>query len=128
MKMIEADVAGAAAPVAGNAMAGPVEADKPLDVHMQQGSWPRPLVAARRRRRHTRPRREAVPPGHLPARRASPAPDPRQPARPIARQTPCLEDRLLLAGTQLPRRAVRPTRAIAKRTQAATSLKPAMPP
>src|SRR5436190_13637949 len=109
-------------------MTGLVEAGELLDVDLQERAWSRPLVAAWRRQLRSRSAREAVPPEHLPDRRACPAHDPGQPAGPVPGLPARGQDRLLLERAQLPRRAARPTRTIVQGGRAAAAIEPAMPP
>jgi hypothetical protein len=66
-----------------------------LDVHVQEGAGPRPLIAAEALALATGAPGESVAVEHLPDRRAGPAAQSGQPARAEARLSSCPEDRLL---------------------------------
>ncbi len=121
-----------AAPVAGHAVSGPLEAHVLARVHVQEVAGAGPLVAVGRLARRPRRPREPGPAEHLPdgrVREASRAGDQaRAPARLLAAPADCsLELRRELA-----RRAVRPAGAIEqtrkRRPRLLARPQPAMPP
>ena len=118
--------------VAGDAVAGPLEARVLAGVHVQQITGARPLVAVGRLPGRLRWPRDPGPAQHLPDRRVAEAGRARDQARPPACLAATLADRLGELGRELPGRAMRPARAIKQTRQARPRLRaavePAMPP
>src|SRR5256885_4430296 len=102
-------------PVAGHAVTGLAKAPDLLDVHVQQRSRSRPLIATIGLSPGLGTAREAMTVQNLPDRRARPLHYAREPAWPEVGLASSAEDRLLFGERQTPRLAMRPARAIQQR-------------
>src|SRR6266536_2403822 len=118
--------------IAGDAVAWPQEARVAAGVHVQQVAGAGPLVAVGWLLDRPRRSRDLGPLEHLPDGQVREAGRAGDQARPPTRLASAGADRLGELGGELPRRAMRPARAVKQARQAAASLlaalQPAMPP